>query len=50
MPYIFLNENILKSYIKIFVFSMGWYLKHDFLLGISVYKFLSTCYYIICVC
>ena len=47
---IFFNERISRPLIKICIFSMGWNLKHETLLEILVYTFLSTCFYIICVC
>ena len=30
--------------------SMDWNLKHDFFLGVFAYNFLSTCFYITCLC
>ena len=38
MSYIFLNDNLLKHYMKIFVFSMGGYLKHVYAIIVHVHK------------
>ena len=46
MLYIFFDVRILQPFMKMYVFSLGWNLKHWTLLGIQVYNLLPTWFYI----
>ena len=39
MSYIFFNNRVLKPLMKIYVFSIGWKVKHDLFLRIVVHSF-----------